>query len=93
MGDIEVSYCNFCTTYNCKKEACVWFGVMLVIFGFAILLVNAIDYLGGFFGLSSDIKLPSSGIGVVFLVVGWMQIFYARQGAFTKSGQDSAGGD
>jgi len=75
-----------------KKLAC-GFGVMLVISGFAILLVNAIDYLGGFFGLSSDIKLPSSGIGVVFLVVGWMQIFYARQEAFAKSGQDSAGGD
>jgi nitrate reductase gamma subunit len=75
-----------------KKLAC-GFGVMLVIFGFAILLINAIDYLVGFFGLSSGIKLPSSGIGVVFLVVGWIQIFYARQEAFTKSEQDLAGGD
>jgi len=38
--------------------------------GFIILLINAIDYLGGFFGLSSDIKLPSSGIGVGFHVLG-----------------------
>ena len=76
-----------------RKKLARRFGVISVISGFAILLTNAIDYLGGFFGLSSDIKLPSSGIGVVFLVVGWLQIFYARQEACTKSGQDSAGGD
>jgi hypothetical protein len=58
---------------------------MLVIFGFAILLINAIDYLGGFFGLSSDIKLPSSGIGVVLLVTGWIQILYMQQEAHAKS--------
>jgi len=47
--------------------------MILVTFGFAILAINAIDYLGGFFWLSSDIKLPSSGIGVVFLVLGILQ--------------------
>jgi hypothetical protein len=75
-----------------KKLAC-GFGVILVISGFAILLINAIDYLGEFFGLSSDIKLPSSGIGIVFLVVGWIQILYAQQEAYAKSWQDSTGGD
>jgi hypothetical protein len=74
-----------------RKKLARRFGVILVISGFAILLINAIDYLGGFFGLSSDIKLPSSGIGVVFLVVGWMQILYTQQHA--KSRQDSAGGE
>jgi len=75
-----------------RKKLARRFGLILVIIGFAILLVNAIDYLGGFFGLSSDIKLPSSGIGVVFLVVGWMQILYTQQ-KHAKSWQDSAGGD
>ncbi len=41
-------------------------GMILFIFGFIILLANAIDYLSGFFGLSSDVKLPSSGIGIVY---------------------------
>jgi hypothetical protein len=76
-----------------RKKLARGFGVILVISGFAILLINAIDYLGGFFGLSSDIKLPSSGIGVVFLVVGWIQILHTQQEAHTKSWQDSAGGD
>jgi len=53
-----------------RKKLTRALGMILVIFGFVILLINAIDYLGGFFGLSSDIKLPSSGIGVVFLVLG-----------------------
>ena len=75
-----------------KKFGCR-FAVILVISGFAILLINAIDYLGGFFGLSSDIKLPSSGIGVVFLVTGWIQILYTQQEVHAKSWQDSAGGD
>lgn len=52
-------------------------GMILFIFGFIILLVNAIDYLSGFFGLSSDVKLPSSGIGIVFLVLGlYMQMLF-----------------
>jgi len=60
-----------------RKKLTRALGMILVIFGFAILLVNAIDYLGGFFGLSSDIKLPSSGIGVVFLVLGiYIQMFF-----------------
>jgi hypothetical protein len=66
------------------------FGVILVIIGFAILLINAIDYLCGFFGLSSNIKLPSSGIGVIFLVAGWVQILYMQH---AKSRQDLAGGE
>jgi hypothetical protein len=76
-----------------RKKLARRFGVILVIIGFAILFINAIDYLGGFLGLSSDIKLPSSGIGVVFLVVGWLQILYTWQDAYAKSRQDSAGGD
>ena len=53
-----------------RKKLTRALGVILVLLGFIILLINAIDYLGGFFGLSSDIKLPSSGIGVVFHVLG-----------------------
>ena len=60
-----------------RKKLTRVLGMILVIFGFVILLINAIDYLGGFFGLSSDIKLPSSGIGVVFLVLGiYIQMFF-----------------
>jgi hypothetical protein len=69
------------------------FGVVLAISGFAIFLINAIDYLGGFLGLSLDIKLPSSGIGVVFLVVGWIQILNTQQETHKTPWQDSAGGD
>jgi len=68
-----------------RKKLARRFSVILIISGFAILLINVIDYLGGFFGLSSDIKLPSSGIGVVFLVVGWIQILYTQQEAHAKS--------
>ncbi|MDH5691136.1 MAG: hypothetical protein OEY81_06900 [Candidatus Bathyarchaeota archaeon] len=60
-----------------RKKLTRALGMILVIFGFAILLINAIDYLGGFFGLSSDIKLPSSGIGVVFLALSiYIQMFF-----------------
>ncbi len=60
-----------------RKKLTRALGMILVIFGLVILLINAIDYLGGFFGLSSDIKLPSSGIGVVFLVLGiYPQMFF-----------------
>lgn len=50
------------------------FSVVLFIVGFAILIVNAVDYLGGFFGLSWEYHLPSSGIGIVFIVVGMIQM-------------------
>lgn len=73
-----------------RKKLARRFGVILVIIGFATLLINAIDYLCGFFGLYSDIKLPSSGIGVIFLVAGWVQILYTQH---AKSRQDSAGSD
>jgi len=59
-----------------RKKLTHSLSMILVIFGFAILAINAIDYLGGFFGLSSDIKLPSSGIGVVFLMLGILQMFF-----------------
>ena len=60
-----------------RKKLTRALGMILFIFGFVILLINAIDYLGGFFGLSSDLKLPSSGIGVVFLVLGiYIQMFF-----------------
>jgi hypothetical protein len=61
-----------------RKKLMRALGRILFIFGFVILLINAIDYLGGFFGLSSDIKLPSSGIGVVLLVLGiYIQMFFS----------------
>jgi len=69
------------------------FCVVLVISGFTILLINAIDNLGGFLGLSLDIKLPSSGVGVVLLVVGWIQILNMQQETHKTPWQDSAGGD
>jgi hypothetical protein len=50
------------------------FSAILFIVGFAILIVNAVDYLGGFFGLSWEYHLPSSGIGIVFIVVGMIQM-------------------
>jgi hypothetical protein len=60
-----------------RKKLTRGLGRILFIFGFVVLLINAIDYLGGFFGLSSDIKLFSSGIGVVFLVLGiYIQMFF-----------------
>jgi len=52
-----------------KKNSKI-FGAVLFIVGFVILIVNAVDYLGGFFGLSWEYHLPSSGVGVAFLVVG-----------------------
>ncbi len=75
-----------------RKKLAYACGLILVIFGFAALLTNAVDYLGGFFGLSLDVKFPSSGICAVLTVVGWMQISCAQQEAFAKSGEDSAGG-
>ena len=45
-------------------------GVVLLVLGFIILVVNAVDYLSGFFGLSLEVKLPSSAIAIVFVVIG-----------------------
>lgn len=50
------------------------FAAVLFIVGFAILIANAVDYLGGFFGLSWEYHLPSSAIGIVFVVVGILQL-------------------
>jgi hypothetical protein len=45
--------------------------MILFISGFIILVINAVDYLGGFFGLSLGIILPSSGVGVVLFITGY----------------------
>jgi len=45
-------------------------GYLLLILGFIILVINAADYLGGFFGLSLEINLPSSAIGIIFVAFG-----------------------
>jgi len=45
-------------------------GMGLLILGFIIILINAVDYLGGFFGLSSEIHLPSSGFGIILVALG-----------------------
>ncbi len=45
-------------------------GKGLLILGFIIILINAVDYLGGFFGLSSEIHLPSSSFGIIFIGLG-----------------------
>lgn len=50
------------------------FGAVLFIAGFIILILNAADYLGGFFGWTWEYQLPSSGVGVVFLVLGMYQL-------------------
>ena len=47
-------------------------GMLIFILGFIILFINAVDYLSGFFGLSLGIRLPSSGVGVVFLITGYL---------------------
>jgi hypothetical protein len=51
------------------------FSAVLFVVGFAILIANAVDYLGGFFGLSWEYHLPSSAIGIVFIVVGMYQMW------------------
>ena len=66
------------------------FPVILFIVGFAILIVNAIDYLGGFFGLSWDVYLPSSGIGVVFIVLGMYQLRFFEASKNVKSKKTSS---
>jgi len=41
-------------------------GMVLLILGFIILLINAVDYLSGFFGLPPlMVKLPSSVFGII----------------------------
>jgi hypothetical protein len=50
------------------------FAAVLFVVGFAILIANAAVYLGGFFGLSWEYHLPSSAIGMIFLVVGILQL-------------------
>ena len=45
-------------------------GIVLYVLGIFILVVNAIDYLSGFFGASLNIKFTSSLAGVAFLIVG-----------------------
>ena len=44
-------------------------GYALIIFGFILLVLNAIDYIGGFFGLSLEIR-TSMVIGLVLVVIG-----------------------
>jgi len=51
------------------KSGCVM-GMILFISGFIILVINAVDYLGGFFGLSLGIKLPSSVFGIILVAFG-----------------------
>ena len=50
------------------------FAAVLFIVGFAILISNAADYIGGFFGLSWEYHLPSSVVGIIFLVLGMYQL-------------------
>ena len=50
------------------------FAAVLFIVGFAIIILNAADYLSGFFGMSWEYHLPSSAVGIVFIVVGMYQL-------------------
>lgn len=50
------------------------FSIVLLVIGLAILIINAADYLGGFFGMSWEVHLPSSGVGIVFVVLGMYQL-------------------
>ena len=50
-------------------------GIALVMIGFVLIILNAIDYIGGFFGLSLEIR-TSMIIGIVLVVVG---IFIANK--------------
>jgi cytochrome c oxidase subunit IV len=44
-------------------------GYALIIMGFILLVLNAIDYIGGFFGLSLEIR-TSMIIGLFLVVIG-----------------------
>jgi len=46
------------------------FSTILIAVGLIILLANAADYLGGFFGLSWEYHIPSSTIGIMFFIIG-----------------------
>jgi len=50
-------------------------GIALVIIGFILIVLNAIEYIGGFFGLSLEIK-TSMVIGIVFVMLG---MFMAKE--------------
>jgi hypothetical protein len=50
------------------------FPAVLLIVGFVILVANAVDYLGGFFGLFWEYHLPSSAIGIIFIGLGMYQL-------------------
>jgi hypothetical protein len=50
------------------------FSTVLIVVGLVILIANAVDYLGGFFGLSWEYHLPSSAIGIVFIGLGMYQM-------------------
>ncbi len=54
------------------------FAAVLFVVGFAIIVANAADYLGGFFGWSWEYHLPSSAIGIIFIVVGMQQMHILR---------------
>jgi len=45
-------------------------GVVLYILGIIILVINAVDYLSGFFGLSLGLKTVSSSVGIALFVIG-----------------------
>jgi mannose/fructose/N-acetylgalactosamine-specific phosphotransferase system component IIC len=60
------------------------FAAVLFVVGFAMLVANAADYLGGFFGLSWEYHLPSSGIGMVFIVVGILQLQLRKEAKTAK---------
>jgi len=44
-------------------------GYALIIIGFILIVLNAIDYIGGFFGLSLEIR-TSMIIGIVLVAIG-----------------------
>jgi len=44
-------------------------GIALLIIGFILIVLNAIEYIGGFFGLSLEIR-TSMVIGIVFVMLG-----------------------
>jgi hypothetical protein len=44
-------------------------GIMVALLGFVLILVNAIEYIGGFFGFSIEMK-SSMIIGIVLVFVG-----------------------
>jgi ABC-type antimicrobial peptide transport system permease subunit len=47
-------------------------GMILIILGLVILIINAVGYLSGFFGLSLEIVLPSSSFGIVLFITGYL---------------------